>query len=265
MEQFPSISSDPPPSHREPFGIGAVLGQGFSTFFRNLPAFVLMSAIAYVPLLVYGLSWTPYGASSLEEAQLSVVKYLGISALGGLLLQNLVVAAVTFGVVEEMAGRHASIARCLGVGLRRMLPALLVTLLAGLCVVLGLIALIIPGLIVLCMLYVAVPASVIEQNGVGRALSRSAYLTKGNRWSILGLLILLGILGAIVNNVIERVMIHKVEGIVPPDQWKLYVGLQIGVQMVMGALGATMAAVAYVKLRNDKDGVGVGELARVFD
>jgi len=265
MEQFPSVANDPPPMRHEEFGIGNVLGRGFSIFFRNLPAFLVISAITYVPLLAYGLTWSPYDANTLGELQSGLLKYALISFVGAMLLQNLAVSAITFGVVEEMRGRHAGIGRCLAVGLRRMLPALGVTLLAGLCVLLGVLALIVGAVVVFCMLYVAVPASVIEQNGVSRALSRSAYLTKGNRWNIFGLIFVLGVIGAIVNWGVQAALIDKVGDVVPPDQWNLYVGIQFGIQFAMGALGATIAAVAYVQLRNDKDGVGVGELAKVFE
>jgi len=265
MEQFPSVTNDLPPMRQEEFGIGAVLGKGFSIFFKNLPAFLLISAITVVPLLFYGLSWSPYNATSLEDLQWSLTKYALISFLGGIMLQNLAVAAITFGVVEEMRGRHASIARCLGVGLRRMLPALGVSLLAFLCMLLGLLALVVGFFVVLCMLYVAVPASVIEQNGVGRALSRSAYLTKGNRWNIFGLMVVTGLIGIALNWAVQAALIDKIDGLIPPDQWKKYVLVEYGVSLFNGAFTATMAAVAYVFLRNDKDGVGVGELAKVFE
>jgi hypothetical protein len=264
MEQFPSVSHDPPPAYREPFSVGAAMGQGFGIFFKNLPAFLLMAIVIYSPLFAYAMTTNPI------EMSMNDILWMGIIlAVGGVLLQNLLTAAVTYGVVEQMAGRHAGIGKSLGVGLRRMLPTFGLFLVMSICIALGFVALIIPGIIVACMLYVAVPALVIEQNGIGRAMSRSAYLTKGSRWSIFGMLILLNLLDRAFNWVVENVLVETVDvggqSIVDPSQWKLYIGGLVGVMLATGALGATISAVSYVLLRNEKDGVGVGELAKVFE
>lgn len=265
MEQFPSVTHDPPPSaYRDPFSAGEVLGKGFAIFFKNLPAFMLMALVIYAPLLVYALTRDPYVMSTDD-----VTVYTGVTTFGALLLQNLLTAAVTYGVVEQMAGRHAGIGKSMAVGLRRLLPTLGLFIVIVLCMALGLVALIVGMFVVMCMLYVAVPANVIEQNGIGRALSRSAYLTKGYRWNILGLLFLLGIINGAAGWVVETALVDHIEiggaSYVDPSNWTMYVASNIGVMMASGALAATMAAVAYVLLRNEKDGVGVGELAKVFD
>jgi hypothetical protein len=187
MEQFPSVTHDPPPSaYRDPFSVGEVLGTSFSIFFRNLPAFLLMAVLIYSPLFVYAMTTNPLDMTMNEIVWMGI-----ILALGGLVLQNLLTAAVTYGVVEQMAGRHAGVGKSMAVGLRCMLPTFGLFIVMMICIALGFLALFIPGLIVMCMLYVAVPALVIEQNGIGRALSRSAHLTKGYRWSMFALVILM--------------------------------------------------------------------------
>jgi hypothetical protein len=265
MEQFPSVTHDPPPSaYRDPFSVGEVLGTSFSIFFRNLPAFLLMAVLIYSPLFVYAMTTNPLDMTMNEIVWMGI-----ILALGGLVLQNLLTAAVTYGVVEQMAGRHAGVGKSMAVGLRCMLPTFGLFIVMMICIALGFLALFIPGLIVMCMLYVAVPALVIEQNGIGRALSRSAHLTKGYRWSMFALVILMIIINQGASWVVENVVVDsvKIDGqtIVDPSQWKLYIGSVVGVMLGTGALGATLASVAYVLLRNEKDGVGVGELAKVFE
>lgn len=178
-------------------------------------------------------------------------------------------ASVTYSVVEELNGRHSPLGKSISVGLSRLLPTLGVGIVAGLCILAGAIALVIPGLIVMCMLYVAVPVSVIERPGIGGALSRSAFLTKGHRWGIFGLIILMGILTTVISFGLESALVETAEigstKVVNPEDWTLYVFINVGVQVVAGALGSVIAATAYVSLRSDKDGVGVGELARVFE
>lgn len=253
--------------HDFPFTVGSVLGKGFGLFFKNLIPILIMGAIIYAPLFLYALlSKSPYEAESLDELN-SIALRLGlVIAGGGLLLGMIMTSAVTYSVVEELNGRHAPIGKSLSVGLARMLPTLGIGIVVVLLIALGLVALIIPGLIVMCILYVAIPASVIERPGLGGALSRSAFLTKGFRWQIFGIIFLLGLIERAMTYIVENVIVGKGElGIIAPDEWKLYLYLLLGVVVLHGAISATVNAAAYVALRREKDGVGVGELARVFE
>jgi len=252
------------------FSVGDVLGKGFSTYFKNLPALLLMAVIVYSPMILWGLvAKGPADVSSIEEWQTQALIFLVVTIFGGMLLSFVLSAAVTYSVVEELNGRHAPIGKSLGVGLRRMLPTLAVSVVSMLCIALGTLALIIPGFIVACMLYVAVPASVVESPGIGGALSRSAFLTKGHRWGIFGIMIIVGLVSGAFSFLLETILVDKVDiggtKVINPEDWNLYVYVNVGTQLVIGALGAVINATAYVSLRNDKDGVGVGELARVFD
>lgn len=72
----------------------------------------------------------------------------------------------------------------------------------------GFLALLLPGLLllgvgvyVLVSWSVAIPAAVIEQRGALSALGRSAALTRGNRWSLFGLIVLLVIAGILLSAV----------------------------------------------------------------
>src|SRR5205823_4750623 len=111
------------------------------------------------------------------------------------ILQPVLAGAVISGTVDELSGRRAGFGRSLATGLRRMLPTLAVSILVAVSTALGVIALIVGAYVVMCMLYVAVPVSVIEKPGVFAALSRSAELTKGYRWWVF---LLVFVIGAIV-------------------------------------------------------------------
>ncbi len=54
------------------------------------------------------------------------------------------------------------------------------------------------------MLYVAVPVCVIEKQGVIASLSRSRALTKGYRWQIFGLFLLVMVIGFIGLFILSR-------------------------------------------------------------
>ena len=69
-------------------------------------------------------------------------------------------AAVVHGTVADLNGRRASFADCLATGLKHFFPLLLIALIYFLCVFIGLIFLIVPGIIVAVIMSVAVPVRV---------------------------------------------------------------------------------------------------------
>lgn len=260
----------PPPPQPPRFDFGDVLGKGFSIYFRNLPAFLLMATLIYTPLILFAIV-TPNplaGVDTTTELSTKVVEYSLLIGLGGMLLQFVLAGAVTFGVIEEHSGRHAGIGQCLTVGFRRLLPTLAVTLLSGLCIMAGVLALIVGAFVVMCMLYVAVPASVIERRGVGNALSRSAFLTKGYRWWILLLFMIVGFGSGMLAGVLEQVLVHHIDvdgtRVIDPEDFKKWAVLQVAVQVVLAPLQSTMAATTYVALRRLKEGVPADDLSKVF-
>ena len=117
------------------------------------------------------------------------------------------------------------------------------------------ILLIVPAFIVATMLWVAVPAAVVERPGVFRSLSRSAFLTKGHRWQIFGVILLIGIGGLAIGYFVERVFGLGALGAI----------LSWAVSAVVSAFAASVTAVGYSALRLAKEGVGIEEIAGVFD
>lgn len=263
------MSSAPVPAPLE-FDIGPVLTRGFGAFFRNLPALVVMAVIVYAPLIAFAfLGRVPAEADTLAEATWLQLRFTLVMAVGGMVLSSLLAGAVTYAVVEELAARRAGVGASLRVGLARLLPALGVGLLAGLAILGGSLLLVIPGLMVACAYYVALPVAVIERPGVVASLRRSAELTRGRRWWILALMMVSGAISGVVVTLVELAVIDRIgagfDAIVVADDWFLYVSIQVANWVLSGALGAVLGATAYVGLRNTRDGVGIADLARVFD
>lgn len=71
----------------------------------------------------------------------------------------------------------------------KLLPLLGLTIVVGILVSIGLVLFIIPGIILALIWFVAVPVLIIEDKGVFDSMSRSGELTKGNRWRIFGLML----------------------------------------------------------------------------
>lgn len=247
------------------FGVGNVLATGFRIWFKNVVPFLLITALLYAPLWLWALSAT-LGEPSVENLRhLNVV----LTSVAGLswLINTLVSAALIYGVVMELQGQRASFGACIGTGIARFFPALGVGLLTTLCVAGGTLLLVIPGIIVWCMLYVAMPASVLERPGLLGALRRSRELTRGHKMEIFGLAFLLGLItffaGLIVGLATDISASHDLEETFRGVSRHLY--LQLVSQMVTGSITATMSSVAYYFLRAEKEGTSAAELAAIFD
>ena len=122
----------------------------------------------------------------------------------------------------------------------------------------GFALLVIPGIILLLMLWVYVPAIVIEKKGVGGAFGRSRELTKGRRWAILGLFIVVGIAFWVASWIIGFIfgLIFGAGGVFRAGQLARFLA---------GMFSAVMSAVGYYYLRSDKEGIAIGDIAKVFD
>jgi hypothetical protein len=125
--------------------------------------------------------------------------------------------------------------------------------------------LVVPGLIVLCMLYVTTPSAVLERPGVTGALRRSRELTRGHRLQIFGLVVILFLLGTGLRLLVESLTLNPRHLRATPDHMPAYVYVTILEQMVVGSIGAVMSSVAYYLLRAEKEGTSAAELAAVFD
>src|SRR5688572_51008 len=140
------------------FTIGNAISQGFKIWGRNIVPFTLLGAIVYAPVAIWLMVSFKEGMD-LDKA----MTMAGLVVMLSVLLNIFISGAVTYGVVKEMQGQHAGFGECIAHGLRRFLPALGVSFLSVLAIGGATLLLIIPGIIVYCMLYVAVQASVMER------------------------------------------------------------------------------------------------------
>jgi hypothetical protein len=190
----------------------------------------------------------------------AVLLAIGLSLLLRLLCAPMAIAAVTFGVFQQMRGRDTSILECLRIGLTHLVPVLGVAIVQGFATVLGVIFCIIPGLVVETMCAVAVPVAVEERGGVFASLGRSSELTAGYRWPVFGVLLLLHLLGFALDRALGG-LIQASLGATPA----LATLVREGIGVIVGGLSATTAAVMYYRLRSVQESIGVESMASVFD
>lgn len=243
------------------FEVGRVLGRAFAIWFRNLVPFTILSAIVYLPVIAWGLMLA-LGDPTLEEFG-AYFKYSGYVMM---LLGFIATGAITFGVFSQLKGEPASIGRCIGVGLSRLLPIIGVGLLAGLVMGVGYLLLIVPGVILSCMLWVAVPAAVVERTGVWESLKRSRELTLGNKAKVFGIMLVLGLISLAVTMILRMIIVGDLTSSDDVHATlTFYLVVNLLSTTVLGALQSVANAVGYYDLRQSKEGAQIDELIRVFE
>jgi glycerophosphoryl diester phosphodiesterase family protein len=233
------------------FRIGDVLSKTATLLSRNFLTFFVVAIVASLPRLLWA------GVDAETAANFPWGRFFG--GLGFFLILNtLAQAIILYGAFQAMRGRPVNLGECLSVGLSRFFPIVGLVICAYLAIWVGLILLIVPGIILGIMWYVATPVCVVEQKGPLASLGRSSELTKGHRWKIFGMVVLLIIVAGIVGAIIVALL--KLTG-----SWVL---MTLGTLVWNGAWGAFYAifgVVTYHDLRVAKEGVDTEQIASVFD
>ena len=197
-----------------------------------------------------------------------------LSSVVTMTLTYLAQAVMMFTVVEFMAGRHASVGDAFSRGLSRAWSVIPVAFMVAIATALGLIACIAPGIFIAIVLFLSVPAAVMEDVGPFEALQRSVQLTEGNRLTIFlaGLavfaayFVLSCIVGMFGGAAGAGAGFDATGAVAQPSMAMQIVNfvltwiLQLGQTMAFSAL----AAVTYARIRGIRDGVDAQELANVF-
>ncbi|MFL5846138.1 MAG: hypothetical protein ACJ762_15735 [Solirubrobacteraceae bacterium] len=190
--------------------LGKILDDSFALYRAHWRTLLAISALIVVPvyLLVYGVGlgylWSGYDAgASGNEVDLGALADTFAGLVAQLFVVTPLVTAMTVHVVRTAAdGSRAGPAAALRAGLDVFPKLLVAILLVGLGVFLGLIALIIPG-VILAVRWVVVSQVVVVEGREGTdALRRSFDLTRDRGWHTFLVLfvlnLLVGVLGAVI-------------------------------------------------------------------
>jgi len=170
--------------------VGGVFNQAFATL-QAKPLFFVFTG------LMFGIAHLALSRSGINGPDPSAVSP-GLILVGILLL--VILGAITqilaARATEGPLGTNASLdfAPAVQAALPRLPNVILTTLAVLFLVFLGFVALILPGIVILVMLCVALPACILEDLSPIAALKRSRELTRGNRWRLLGLVLLNGLI-----------------------------------------------------------------------
>ena len=251
------------------FSIASSLSMTFGVLGRN---FVPMMTIAVIVTAV----------QSAIEYVLSGGDVMGGESSGGsflnILSHGFITAPLTYatfqdlrgtrvGISDMMSGGFKKIGRVMGaafaVGVVAVVVVLLAVFLYFASEFLG-IAAGIAATIAVLYLFVAwfalVPVLVVEDVKFFAGFGRAAALSAGRRWALLGLLLIYGVIIVAISAVIFGII-----GFIAVAAPLVGLVLMIPLLALYSVLGAIMPAVVYYLLRAEKEGVGIDEIAKVFD
>lgn len=254
----------------ERFDIGRVISGGFAIVARRPVTLIVLTALfGFLPTaatLWLTADWLPApapGAVNLAATlqRLGAVELIGV-LLGGMswILQGAVAAAA----LSDYGDKPLSVTEALAKAAPRMPIVYACGVLATAGIVLGTIALIVPGILLALAWSVGGVVAVVENTGF-KSFGRSAQLTKGNRGSLLVIFLIYGVVGTVVSIAVRAVAGGSLMAAGASDPLWLTIGLQpLGSAVVQVFMTATLVS-AYVELRGVKDGLAATGLAALFD
>lgn len=243
------------------FRVGRVLGRSFGVLFRHFVQFLLVTIVPIAPLAyVIGVEVVSVAGVKHPDPAASVrIALLMMAAVAFWVLAMMIAQAIVlYGTFQDMRGKPMRFGEAIVKGFARFFPIIGLAFCSLIAVGAGFVLLIIPGIMFAVMFYVALPACVVERLGPIASMKRSMALTKGHRWKIFGILILVALINVIAATVITTVL--TVVGGVKA----MLIGRFLW-QVIMGAFGAVVVAVIYHDLRAAREGIDVERMAAVFD
>jgi len=240
------------------FSIGRVIGDSIGIYARNFVSFsVLALVIGLLDLLVDIFYVAPAQAAALGQVDFVPI---AVGFLVATLTSSLTQATIIYGTLQDLRGSRAGIGDCISRGLASIIPVIVASIIMSVAVGLASLLLIIPGIILTLIWWVYVPVIVVEGKSITDSFGRSRDLTRGHRWAILGLVIIVIVLSVAVGYLITVVSTVVGAGADLTPSILNYVATSL-----IAAFGAVLVAVGYYYLRVEKEGVDVNQIASVFD
>jgi hypothetical protein len=248
------------------FYVSDVLTRAWRVFIGNLPFFLGITLLIYVAIgvvigllvLPFALAGAPFAAadaSGIAWGLIFIVVLVGLLVFFG--LNTIGEAVLLLGAFRYMRGQPIRVSEALRRGFARVLSLVGLGILSALGLMAGFVLLIVPCVILLCMWWVAVPACVVEGLGPVESLSRSSDLTRGYRWKVFGLVLLLWLINGIGSKMVEVVFALGGDLVSSIGSFVSFV--------VWTAFSNCVLVIAYHDLRVAKEGIDTEQIAAVFD
>lgn len=269
---------------RMPLGVGTLISSTFSLLFRNFLPMMVIGAIPAALETGIGLVTGSDGSGGIMDRMLGLNPEAVDTGPAGVILElllmlisltiwGLATASVVAAAYDAASGRAISFGRAFSTGLSRAFWVVICIVLATLAIGGSFVALAYLGTILgvvigfFLMLYLAsvwfvlVPTIVVEGTGIG-SFGRSARLTKSYRWPLLGLLTVFVVITILLSLLlILPVGALAITGVAGQAIEQI---LSVLVSAFFYGLSGSLAALAYARLVEIKEGTSVERLADIF-
>lgn len=252
------------------FSMGRVASRTFGVLGRNLATFLGLSILIVIPQLLYTAFMSRlFAGNAVPNPAMFMTRGYWLGFMTTILLwlasSFILQAALTYGTIMDLNGKRVSAAEALLTGLKLFLPLFVIAIIFGIGVVIAWMLLVVPGLMLLMAWFVVVPVRVTEDTGIVESFSRSAQLTKGYRWPILGLLVIY-LVALIVFQLVTSPLFGVAFIMSRPGSWNIgYLVFEAVIRGITAVISATGIACIYYELRTAKEGLGPEQLASVFE
>jgi len=212
-----------------PVDPGTILTRSLECYVARPLVFAPIYAVVQVPLSLAAvalLAAVPDADFDRSSRVVAVIEVIGSL----LLVLPLAAAASAWALGEIEGGRAPTAASALAAAIGRSAPLIIAALIAGLATGLGLIAFVVPGIVIAIHLAFSAPAVMLEGLEASDALRRSASLVRGRFWRTFGTLALVIVVTALPQFALT--LFVPVDGLSER-------GAAIGLTLV-GALGAVL-------------------------
>jgi hypothetical protein len=255
----------------EGVSVGRVFSRGFGVIASN-PLTVLGIAFLFGAIPSVVLSWLQQRLLSTSMDRLQVLGSIGVvfgSVLISLVIQAFVQGSLVRAALAYARGERASFGECVRASLAVLLPLVGLAILMGLAIWVGLMLVLVPGIILYVMWSVASPVLVAERTGIVGAFGRSRFLTRGARWKVFGVAVILMIayyifllaFGAATLTVTGGNLAATIASNSLPLAWILTTVIS---STIVSTVWSTVQTSLYVELRNWKEGLPEQALEDIF-
>jgi hypothetical protein len=186
-------SPQPPPEIERPRSLAEILAEALDIY-QRYPVLVITLALGVIgPYQLAVLAATGEGPLATQAHQAAGVRIL-LALLNYALIAPLISALLIQAVMVIGSGRRPRLKQVAARGLRVLPEVAAAVIAAGFGIALGLLALIIPGILLALRWSVVAQVAAVDQDGWLPALRRSGELARGHYWHIAGLILITALL-----------------------------------------------------------------------
>ncbi len=245
--------------------IGSVFSRAFGIIGRNIGPYAIIGIVLMLVPAAASNFLTYSAVSSQDFGSLGAAAW-AVYALAVITSLLFIPAALSIAAQDDRGG-GVDLGSVFRTALITFIPAFLHGILWTIGVGIGFVLIIIPGIILSCMWAVSYPALVIDRHGIFGSFGRSRQLTKGSRWTIFAILVILFILAIIMSGLaaLTGPGLGVFTGLPElQDAGALFFIASALSNTIIYIIGIAILAAMYLELRTIKDGAGTEHLGEVF-